>query len=499
MRDLRDMPSDEFRKAAERASSWIARYLADPDDHPVLARREPGALRSALPERPPERGEPIDEILDDFERLIVPGITHWNHPGFMAYFGISGSGPGILGELLSAALNVNAMLWQTSPAATELEEVALDWLRQMIGLPSAFRGVIMDTASMSTFCALAAARERPRDLRIRDLGMAGRSALPRLCVYCSDQAHSSVDKAVIALGLGRQNLRRIPSDDAFRLSVPHLADAIEKDRRAGHRPLAVVATVGTTSTTSLDPVPEIAAICRNDGIWLHVDAAYAGSAAVAPEHRDVLEGCDRADSIVINPHKWLFTPIDCSAFYFRDPETLRDTFSLTPEYLRTDAEASVTNFMDYGIQLGRRFRALKLWMVIRYFGVDGLARRIREHVRLAREFAGWIDEDPGFERLAPAPLSVVCFRALPGPPISTSGEAPEKDPDEAEAAIERFNRELLRRVNETGQAYLSHTRLKGRYAIRLAIGNIRTTEDHVERAWRLLRAEAERLRDRPAP
>jgi aromatic-L-amino-acid decarboxylase len=417
----------------------------------------------------------MDDILADFNRIVMPGITHWNHPGFFAYFAITGSAPGILGELLTAALNVNGMLWRTSPAATELEDVVLGWLRQMLGLPPAFEGVITDTASVSTLTAIAAAREA-LNRNVREEGLAGRPDLPRLRMYCSQQAHSSVEKAGIVLGLGRAGVRHIEVDAEFRMEADALSRAIEDDRRAGWLPFCVVATVGTTSTTSIDPVPAIADLCAREGLWLHVDGAYGGVAAIVPEMRRVLDGCDRADSIVVNPHKWLFTSIDCSAFYTRHVETLKRAFSLLPEYLRTaqgDA-GEVKNYMDYGVQLGRRFRALKLWFVIRSFGVDGLVAHLREHCRLAREFAAWVDAEPGFERLAPVPFSTVCFRYRP---------AGVND----EAELERLNVRLLDAVNATGEVFLSHTKLNGRFTIRLAIGNAQTQAKHVERAWSLIK------------
>jgi aromatic-L-amino-acid decarboxylase len=467
-----DMPPNEFRAYGHQVVDWIADYLEDVEHYPVFAHSTPGATRAQLPAAPPETGESFDAILADFERVIVPGITHWNHPGFFAYFAISGSGPGILGELLAAALNVNAMLWRTSPSATELEEVTLEWLRQLLGLPAGFDGVITDTASISTLCALAAAREAgfPEG---RAQGLSGG---PHLRAYCSEQAHSSVDKACLVLGLGLAGLRKIPVDDAFRMRPDALAAALAEDRAAGWTPFAVVATVGTTSTTSIDPVPAIADICAREGLWLHVDGAYGGSAAIVPELRHVLDGCERADSLVVNPHKWLFTPVECSAFFCRQPDVLKRAFSLVPEYLRTTDAATVKNYMDYGVQLGHRFRALKLWMVLRAFGREGLAARLREHVRLAQLFAGWIDAAPDFVRAAPAPLSTVCFRYQP--------------PGVEGAALDALNQALMDAVNASGEAYLSHTVLHGRLTLRLAIGNIRTTERHVARAWELLQEKA---------
>ncbi|MCS7171985.1 MAG: pyridoxal-dependent decarboxylase [Armatimonadetes bacterium] len=459
-----------FLQGFERLGRWIADYLDHSERYPVLARVRPGEIRAKLPPSPPEDPEPFDRIFTDFQEILLPGITHWNHPGFFAYFAITGSAPGVLGEVLCAALNVNGMLWRTCPAATELEEVVLDWLRQLLGLPPRF-GIIMDTASVASLCALAAAREA-LGLGIREQGMAGRPELPRLRVYTSEHAHSSIEKGAIVLGFGQEGVRKIPVDGEFRMRPDALEEAIEEDLQVGWRPAGVVATVGTTSTTSVDPVPEIAEICERYGIWLHVDAAYAGVAAILPEKRQVLAGCERADSLVVNPHKWLAVPIDCSAFYTRRPEVLRRAFSLVPEYLRTPEEDAV-NFMDYGVQLGRRFRALKLWMVLRMFGAAGLREMIRRHIALAQEFAGWVDEDPDFERVAPVPFSTVCFRARPR-------GAPEE-------TLDVLNERLLEAVNGTGEAYLSHTRLDGRFVLRLAIGHLRTERRHVRRCWELLR------------
>jgi aromatic-L-amino-acid decarboxylase len=474
-----DMDPESFRRHGIAVVERVAEYLARPERWPVLPAIEPGSLRAALPDRAPDDPEPMDEILADFDRLILPATTHWNHPGYFAYFSITGSGPGILAETLIAALNVNAMLWRTGPAATELEETTLGWLRQLLGLPDGFDGTINDTASSSTLYALAAAREAVPGLRIRELGLAGRPEVPRLRVYCSREAHSSVDKAVITLGLGLDGIRRLPTDSEQRLDVRALEAAIAEDIAAGIRPIAVVATVGTTSTTAVDPVPEIAEICAREGLWLHVDASYGGVLGLLPEHRHVLAGCDRADSIVVNPHKWLFVPIDCSALYTRRPEVLRAAFSLVPEYLKVPEGDEVRNLMDYGVALGRRFRALKLWFVLRYFGARGLADRLREHLRLARLFAGWVDDAPDFERLAPTTMSVVVFRHHP------PGVDDEKE-------LDALNARLLERLNATGEVFLSHTRVDGRYALRLAVGNLRTREEHVRRAWELARELAGR-------
>jgi aromatic-L-amino-acid decarboxylase len=468
-----DMPADEFRHYGREVIDWIAHYLDHPEAYPVLSQVEPGAVRQALPASPPATPERVEAVLRDFQHIILPGITHWNHPAFFAYFAISGSAPGILGETLAAALNVNAMLWRTSPAATELEEVTLSWLRQLLDLPASFQGIIYDTASISTLVAVAAAREAT-GLDVRTRGLSG---LPRLRLYCSQQAHSSVEKAAITLGIGQDGVRKIPTDREFRMEVEALRDAVEEDRRAGHRPFCVVATAGTTSTTSVDPVPVIAAVCREHGLWLHVDGAYGGTAAILPEKRWILEGVEHADSIVVNPHKWLFTPIDLSAFYTRRLDVVRQAFSLVPEYLRTD-DADVRNYMDYGPQLGRRFRALKLWFVLRTYGREGIVLRLREHMRLAGMLADWINASPDWELLAPVPLGTVCFRYKP------SGVS--------EGKVDTINQQILARLNASGSAFLSHTVLSGHYTIRLSVGNIRTTEDHVRRVWADLREIAER-------
>ena len=471
-----DMSPTEFRKHGHAVIDWIADYLEAPEKWPVLPAVRPGELRASLPQAPPERGEAMDAILKDFQSLIVPATTHWNHPAFMAYFANSATGAGVLGEALTAALNVNAMLWRTGPAATELEQLTLDWLRQMLGLPFNFFGIIGDTASSNTLYALAAAREIHPELRIREEGMSGRADLPKVVVYCSEEAHSSVDKAMMTLGLGLEALRKIPTDSLLRMDPKALAEAVENDRRAGRIPLAVVATVGTTSTTAIDPVPAIADICNGRQIWLHVDASYGGAAAILPEMRDVLAGCDRADSLVVNPHKWLFTPMDCSVLYTRRADLLKRAFQHIPDYLIVSEGSEgdrVPNLMDYGVALGRRFRALKLWFVIRNFGVEGLRSLIREHVRIARILADWIDADAELERMAEVNFSTVVFRHCP---------AGVKGRD-----LDEHNARLLKKVVESREVYLSHTRVRGSYALRIAIGNIHTTEAHVRRALELIK------------
>lgn len=457
--------SETFRRAAQKAVDRLIGYLDDIERRPVLSALAPGGLRAALPSAAPEDPEPIETAIDEVFDRIAPGLTHWNHPGFFAYFASSASAPGILGEMMAAAFNANAMLWRTAPAATELEIVTLDWLRQAIGLPEPRFGVIQDTASTSTLVALAAARGTVTEWDTRRFGLAGG---PRLRLYTSQEAHSSVEKAAIVLGIGQEGVVRIPVDDEFRMRPDALAEAIDKDLSGGSRPFAVVASVGTTSTTSIDPVPAIAAIAERHHLWLHVDAAYAGSAAIEPSLRFLMNGVDRADSLVVNPHKWMFVPVDLSVLYTRRPEAVRSALSLVPDYLQTPEQAGAPNLMDYGVALGRRFRALKLWLVLKAFGRRGIADRIREHVRLASLFRSWVEADPRFEVCAPQPLSVVCFRLRQG--------------------TDEQNQALIDAVNATGEVYLSHTRLHNRLVLRLAIGSLRTEERHVRRAWELLSA-----------
>jgi aromatic-L-amino-acid decarboxylase len=469
---LGDMDSETFHRSAMDIAVWIRGYLNTPAEYPVLARVAPGEVTAALPACAPECGESMQQILEDFQRILVPALTHWNHPGFLGYFASSGSGPGVLAEFLTAALNQQAMLWRTSPAATELEAVTLGWLRQLLRLPASFEGVLYDGGSASNLHGLMAAREAAvRHVRAR--GLATRPDVAPLRVYCSEQAHSSIDKAVIVLGLGQQALRKIPVDDQYRLRPDWLRAAMAADRDAGCLPMAVVATVGTTGTASVDPVDAIAEICQAMGVWLHVDASYAGPAAMVDAHAWIFDGVAKADSLVVNPHKWLFTPLDISAFYTRHMDVLRRALALTPDYLEASEVDAPPPLMDTGIALGRRFRALKLWMVLRYFGAAGLRARVTEHVRLAQRFSTWVVDDADFELLAPTTLSVVCFRAAP------RGLLPER--------LNALNGALLDQVNASGEVFLSHTRLRGRYALRLAVGQIRTTERHVARAWDLVR------------
>ncbi len=470
-----ELPAAEVRAALHRAADLVADYLEGVERYPVVPRIRPGDVRAQLPPAAPEQPEPLETLLADYARLIEPNVTHWNHPGFLAYFATTGSAPGVLGELLAAGINAQAMLWRTGPAPTELEEHVCDWLRRLLGLPEPFRGHINDTASTSSLLAVAAARHRALP-EVRDAGLTGRD-VPRLVVYASEHAHSSIEKATITLGMGTSGVRKVACDAAFAMRPDALADAIAEDRGAGRRPIAVVATVGTTSSTAVDPVAPVAEVARREGLWLHVDAAYAGPAALCPELRHHFAGWEGADSIVLNPHKWMFTPMDCSVLLLRDPDALRAAFSLVPEYLRT-AERGVTNLSEYGPQLGRRFRALKLWFVIRAYGAEGLRARLREHCALARAFAAWAQREPGFEVAAPVPFSVVCFRAVP-----------RLAPVEQDA----FNERLMAEVNAAGPVFLSHTKLNGRIVLRLAVGNIRTERRHVEGCWTLVREAAARL------
>jgi aromatic-L-amino-acid decarboxylase len=451
----------EFRDWGKKLIDWVADYLEAPERYPVLSTLRPNDILDALPPAGPDRGESMDLIFADFERLILPGITHWNHPNFLAYFAITASPPAILAELLAAALNANGMLWKTSPAVTELEIATLRWLLDWLGLPNDWFGMILDTASTASLHALAAARARTCP-EARDVG-----APNNLTVYCSEHAHSSIEKGAMVLGFGRNNVRRIASDAAFRMRPELLAEAIREDRAQGLVPCCIVATVGTTSTASLDPVPAIADIAARENVWLHIDAAYAGSAAIVPEFSWLLNGCDRADSLVFNPHKWLMVPIDCSILYCRDRKALRHAFSLVPAFLETSDDG--VNLMDYGIPLGHRFRSLKLWFVLRYYGRDGLASIIREHVAMTQELHQRIAEDPRFEICAPCQLSLICFRLR---------------------GSDKTNQALLTTVNGAGEFYLSHTVLNGRYVLRIAVGNMSTRRETLERLWHALNHHA---------
>ncbi|MBC7797757.1 MAG: aminotransferase class I/II-fold pyridoxal phosphate-dependent enzyme [Pyrinomonadaceae bacterium] len=461
-----DMSREDFRRFGHEIVDWISDYFENIEDLPVLSQVEPNWLKNQLPKTAPENGEDFADIFADVDKLIMPAMTHWNHPNFHGLFSTSTSAVGIFGEMLSATFDAKAMLWRTSPAATELEEVVTDWLRQMMKLDNGYTGIIYDTASVSTFHAIAAAREGV-NMRIRENGLFD---APKLRVYCSNQTHSSIEKAVIALGLGQNALVKIETNDAFQIDVEKLREAIETDKANGFLPFCVIANVGSTSTTSVDDVAAIVEVCEKYVMWLHVDAAYAGSAAIVPELNWCLNGCERADSVVTNPHKWLFTPFDCSVLYCRHTDLLKQAFALVPEYLKTNEGAETTNLMDYGLQLGRRFRSLKLWFVLRYFGQNGLIERIREHCRLAKLFASWVDNSHDFELLAPVNFALVCFRATP---------ANVDDLDE-------YNEDLMNEINASGKAYLSHTKLHGKFTLRMSIGSIHVEERHIEKVWNIL-------------
>lgn len=469
---------EQFRREAHRLVDWLADYRATIEERPVLAGTAPGAVRATLPPHPPQAGEPFAEVLADVERLILPGITHWQSPNFFAYFPSNSSGPSILGELLSAGLGVQGMLWATSPACTELETHVLDWLVEMLALPPAFLssgaggGVIQDTASSAALCALLAARERTTMGAGNENGLAGAGA--PLTAYVSSQAHSSIEKAATIAGLGRSQLRRIEVDAGYAMRAEALERQLEADRAAGLRPCFLAATLGTTSSNAMDPLPQLGRLARENGLWLHVDAAMSGTAALCPEFRHWFAGLEAADSFNFNPHKWMFTNFDCSCLYVRDRAPLLAALSILPEYLRNAASASgdVIDYRDWQIPLGRRFRALKLWFVIRHYGVEGLQKAIRRHVELAQEFAAWVESDARFELAAPAPLNLVCFR-MRGP--------------------DARNEELLRRLNASGALYLTHTKLSGRFVLRMSIGQMETEARHVETAWQRIQSEAAAL------
>ena len=469
---MSDMPSNEFRASGHQLIDWIADYLNDIEKYPPLSQVNPGDVFNRIPKSPPKKGEEIQKVLDDVDKILMDGVTHWNHPGFMAYFNSTSSGPGILAELLTAGLGINGMLWKTSPAFTELERSMMNWFRQMVGLPENYWGIIYDTASTSSMHAIASAREQ-LNLGFREKGMAGRSDVPRLRMYCSEHAHSSIEKGALTLGIGLEGIKKISVNDKFEMIPAKLEEAIKDDLKNGWKPFCVIATVGTTSTTSVDPVEEIAGICEKHNLWLHIDAAYAGVTAMIPEMKWITKGWESADSIVINPHKWMFTPMDLSVYFTSKPEILKQAFSLVPEYLKTKQDDEVENLMDYGIQLGRRFRSLKLWFIIRYFGVEGLAERIKDHIELAKEFAGWVDNEKKFDRMAPVPFSTICFRYNPG--------------NKTEEEVNKLNEKLLEEINASGKIFLSHTKLNGKFVIRLTIGSIRHEKRHISEAWELIK------------
>jgi len=470
-----DTPPEEFRRQLHELADWIADFRQDIESLRVAPNDKPGAILAALPAKPPEESESFEKILSDIDRVIVPGMVHWSHPMFLGYFGWTTTAPAILGEIITAPLNVNAMTWRTCPAATELETLVVDWIRQWMHLPQEFGGVVYDTASVGVMHALAVAREEAAP-SVRKHGLVGAGA-PVFRIYASEQAHSSAEKAAIALGLGEENVQRVPTDAAFCMEPGALREMVTRDIREKFKPLAVIATVGTTSTASVDPVPGIASICRENNMWLHIDGAYGAGFAILPENKSLTNGWSEADSIVVNPHKSLFVPLDFSVLFVRDLERLRRVFTLVPEYLRGDTVEAQKNYMDYGIQLGRRFRALKAWVIFRSFGREGMATRLREFVRLADLFADWIKSDSRFELVAPVSMSVVCFRFVAG----------------GKSKIDKLNSQIVETINASGRAYLTQTKLGDRTVMRIGLGNVLTTEEHLRRAWEMIRETANEL------
>jgi aromatic-L-amino-acid decarboxylase len=468
------MDLQEFKNRAHELVDWICDYFESIEQYPVKSRSEPGQVIKQLPPTPPEVGESFDSIFKDFQDIILPGITHWQHPLFCAYFNANTSFPSLLGEMLTAAIGAQCMSWQTSPAATELEERVMQWTAQMIGLPDTFTGVIQDTASSATLCSLLSAREKFSDYGVNRDGFYDKK---RFIVYSSSEAHSSIEKAVKIAGLGRENLRKIDVDDSYAMIPEKLEAAVAKDRERGFIPLAVVAAVGTTGSTAVDPLERIGSFCSRQGIWLHVDAAYAGTAMVLPEKRELIKGIKMADTFVFNPHKWMFTNFDCTAYFVKDKETLVRTFEILPEYLKTKEGDRVNNYRDWGIQLGRRFRALKLWFVIRTFGASGIREKVRQHIQWAQELAGEIEASDEFECLAPVPFATICFRFKPREVTETE-------------TLNRLNAALMETLNDSGKLYLTHTKLNGDYTLRLVIGQTNMEKSHVDRAWEQIKQTA---------
>jgi len=466
------MDIDEFRRRAHETVEWMADYMQQVERFPVRSQVAPGDIIGQLPSSPPQEGESYDDIMTDLGTVIMPGITHWQHPSFFAYFPANTSPPAVLAEMVISTVSPQCMLWQTSPAATELETRVMEWLRDMLGLPGDLTGVIQDTASTATLCAILTAREKVTNHAVNETGFVGKGILT---AYCSAETHSSIEKGVKIAGLGRDNLRKVPVDGSYAMVPDELERAIERDKARGRLPTIVVATMGTTGSTAMDPLREVGEVCKRQGVWLHVDAAHAGTALVCPEFRWMAEGIEHADSLVVNPHKWMLTTLPTSAYFVRDVEALVRTFEIMPEYLRT-REMGVTNYRDWGIPLGRRFTALKLWFVIRTYGVSGLQDMVRRHVGMARAFKAEVDTAPDFETLAPSPLNLVCFRYRP--------------PGAPEEELDRLNEELMERLNASGEVYLTHTRLGGRFALRLVVGQTFTEQRHVMAAWELIKATA---------
>ncbi len=467
------MNKDEFRQWGYRFVDWVADYFENVGQYPVRPAIQPGDIKKRLPEEAPVQGEPMEAVFADFQEIVVPGMTHWQHPSWFAYFSANNSPPSVLAELLTAGMGAQCMIWETSPAAAEMEEVVLEWLRKLLGLPEGLSGVIQDTASTASLVALLTAREQVTEYESNRRGLQ-----EPLLVYVSEEAHSSVEKGAKIAGFGSENIRKVPTDAAFAMIPEELEKALAADKDRGLQPACVVATIGTTSSSAIDPLEPIGRICRRHNVWLHVDAAYAGTAAILPEKRWIFEGAEHADSLVFNPHKWMLTNFDCSAYYVKDAGALIRTFEIHPEYLKTGVDAMVKNYRDWGIQLGRRFRALKLWFVLRSYGVEGIQAMVREHIRLAQLFKEWVEAHDLFEVMAPVPLSLVCFRLNNGRP---------------EDELDRLNRDLLKRLNQTGRLLLTQTSLKGKYVIRMAIDSHTTREQHVRDAWALIQETAAAL------
>ncbi len=471
------MNTDEFRKNGYAFVDWVADYLEEIEKYPVKARVKPGDIKRQVPGSPPEKGESMEDIFRDFKEIILPGMTHWQHPGWFAYFPANNSPESILAELLTAGMGAQCMVWATSPAATELEEVVTGWLKQLLQLPENWVGVIQDTASTATLCALLTAREWVSDFGVNEKGMEG-----KFVIYVSQEAHSSAEKGGKIAGFGRENIRYIETDEKYAMKPEELERAIIEDEEKGLRPTAVVATLGSTSSGAFDPLDEVGRICKKHGVWFHVDAAYAGPAAMLEEKSHLFRGLENVDSFVFNPHKWLLTNFDCSVYYVKNPELLTRTMSIDPEYLKTAHDLEVKNFRDWGIPLGRRFRALKLWFVLRSYGVEGLRDFLREHIRLGEFFKNLVEEDPDFELMAPAELGLVCFRY-------NAGEIKGED-------LDNFNRQLMEGINSRGEVFLTHTVLGEKFVLRMAIGQRTTREEHVRKAWKIIKEEAKNLKDK---
>jgi aromatic-L-amino-acid decarboxylase len=468
------MDIKQFRKNGHMIVNWIADFMDNIEKYPVSPNLLPGEIKAKLPKNAPKNGEKMEVIFKDFLKIILPGITHWQHPCWFAYFPANNSPPSVLGEFLTAGLGAQCMIWKTSPAAEELEEVTMEWLRKLIGLPKGMAGVIQDTASTATLVALITAREKLSGFKINNQGFD-----EKFTIYCSEEAHSSVVKGAKIAGYGKENVRLISVDESFAMKPEELEKVILKDEAKGLKPACVCATLGTTSSAGIDPLDKIGAICKKHSVWLHVDAAYAGTAAILPEKRWIMKGIEYVDSFVFNPHKWLLTNFDCSAYFIKDPDILKKTFEITPEYLKTRVDKNVNNYRDWGIQLGRRFRALKLWFVLRSYGVKGLQNMVREHIRLALLLKKWIEDDKRFELMAPVNFSLVCFRLKPK--------------DMSEPPLENLNKKLLESVNRTGETFLTHTKLKGKYSIRFCIAQRTTKEEHVKRIWKLIVQKTEKM------